>query len=110
MWRSALGGAEPVSRFVGRRAKSRLELLLEADVLGISRYMPKEELLSFRHPPGIQRVVEDFYLPGMLGGARYSRSVGIVRFAVRQVVRIEKIVRRLLDVFTRGSLAESGDL
>ena len=74
-----------VTKFSGKRCKTRFEILVDADVLGIVDYMTKEELLSLDHPPEIKRVINEFYEPGMLGGAKYIPGV---RYVSRLVVRM----------------------
>ena len=93
---------QAVARFEGRRMLSDSEIRhTHHDLIGISRYMPREEMLSFDHLPEMRRVIERFYEPGMLGGAIYSKHVKWQRLLYGPVVYTKKLWRRALDHLLR---------
>lgn len=86
-----------ISRFGARDRYSRREIARSFQLDGIEGFADKETLLDGWHPPEVRRVIQEFYRPGMLMGARYqdsflSRLAGRVR-KVRQVLpRLPRIV------------------
>lgn len=70
---------DAVVRFTGKHPKTRLELRLEADVIGILRYMSQKEVLAHPHPAEMKRLGMEYYQPGMLGGALYASGSNQLR-------------------------------
>lgn len=80
--------------FLGKRPKSRLEILLDSNTIGITRYVTKSALLSISHPPEARRLMEQYYQTGMLGGALYFPGVRLVLLALRLLVRMQHGLHR----------------
>jgi hypothetical protein len=86
-----------VSRFLGRHRSYACELAYEQDLLGIDHFLSREEMLSLDHLPEMRRVIEEFYKPGMLGGAIYARNVKWQRALYKPIVYACKLQRKALD-------------
>ena len=67
--------AQVVSRLFGVALPRQLELQLKAGRFGITRFRGKSEMLELPLPPAMLRLVEEYYQPGMLGGAVYGSLV-----------------------------------
>lgn len=99
-----------VSRFTGDAPARLGELRLRHGVHSIVGFRDKEDVLSWGHPPEMERVIREYYRPGMVGGAirRIGRfRAGGVALAL-QAYRLERKMRTLARrvVGVKGERAE----
>lgn len=81
-----------MARYYGNAPKRNEELRLSNKLYGIKKYFSKNQLLKFKHLPEIKRVIEKFYLSGMLGGAvsQISPNELTVANKLRKVLGLER--------------------
>jgi hypothetical protein len=84
-----------VADFTGRRSKGKLELMLDADVVGIVGYSAKAAIIDRLRPPPIRRLIEEYYQPSMLGGARYLPGIDLIVTILRWLVRLQHQIRKV---------------
>ncbi|MEO0129209.1 MAG: glycosyltransferase [candidate division WOR-3 bacterium] len=65
-----------IGRFGNHPVKNSDEILLELNLNNIIGYEKKEDILKKNHPEEISRLIDRFYVEGMLGGAIY-KSPGV---------------------------------
>lgn len=99
-----------VSRFTGDAPARLGELRLRHGVHSIVGFHDKAEVLSWGHPPEMERVIREYYRPGMIGGAirrtgRFrARGVAIALQLYRFERKIRTLARRVAGV--QGERAE----
>ena len=81
----------------GERRLYDVDLRWVQDLYGIRRFLSRDEMLAFDHLPEMRRVIEEFYQPGMLGGAIYTEHLALVRGFYWPTVFASKAARRVLD-------------
>jgi hypothetical protein len=80
-----------VSRFTGKPLKTKLELL-DNDIIGVKSFLSKDAILNLEFPHEVRRVVEQYYCPGMIGGAQYAWYAPVLRHLISFLVKIYKLV------------------
>lgn len=99
-----------VSRFTGDAPARLGELRLRHGVHSIVGFDDIEEVLSWGHPPEMERVIREYYRPGMMGGAirrtgRFrARGVAVALQAYRVERKVRTLARRAIGV--KGERAE----
>ncbi len=91
-----------VVEFSGKRPKSGLEIMHEAGVIGIRGYMARPAILSICHPPEAKRLIESYYQPGMLGGAKYVPGIKVILAIVSWLLRGEHALRKMAAFLDQG--------
>lgn len=67
---------EAFARYLGWAPKRDLEFRSRHRLFGARRFLSKDEVLQNDFPPEINRVIAEFYDPGMLGAAVHEASPG----------------------------------
>lgn len=99
-----------VSRFTGDAPARLGELRLRHGVHSIVGYHDMAGVLSWGHPPEMERVIRQYYRPGMIGGAirrvgRFrARGVAMALQAYRAERKVRTLARRAIGL--RGERAE----
>jgi glycosyltransferase involved in cell wall biosynthesis len=79
-----------VTAFAQKKPKNNLELLIEADAVGISGWHTRDELMRIWHPPEVQRLIGEYYEIGMLGGAKYRETARYHLLALQMIARLQR--------------------
>lgn len=87
--------------YLDKRPKSRLAIRLDAEVVGIRRYLSRFDVLDMDHPPEANRLMEKYYQPGSLGGALYIPGVKSIFKILRYFVRIQNGLHKIADRMAR---------
>lgn len=87
------------NEFCGRRKWFYPEVVYYSakDLIGIKRYLGRNEILDYDFLPEVRRVITEFYREGMIGGAIYSRNSRIIRMAYLPFVYACKAYRKAFD-------------
>lgn len=85
-----------IAAYHGRPLRSDLEMKLNADLIGIKRFMSIEEILTHDFPTEVERVIRSHYRPGMLGGALYARNARTYQRLAKLQVRTGNATRKLV--------------
>lgn len=86
------------ARYLGTAPSRRKALVFKENLQNIQEYVSKDKLLSFGLPPAMNRLIAEFYEPGMLGGAIYRISSAQRRTtqALCMLMGLERRLRTLL--------------
>ena len=83
------------ARYLGIAPSRRKELVFKKNLQNIQEYVSKDKLLGYDLPPAMNRLIAEFYEPGMLGGAIYWISPVQRRKtqALRTLMGLERLLR-----------------
>lgn len=84
-----------ISQRLSINPKSNLEALIDADVIGIRKFMSMCEIKKYDFPLEVTKIIDKVYYQGMLGGALYWGYSDYYKLFLRGIIKLSKFLDRI---------------